>query len=249
VTTNIEHDYNVYDLVITNKRTAGVVLSIEKDSLKIMNQGGEIENVEVVDVSNKVIQKKNVSTLDHGGNYVSIGDIVKVVEGPNKGLKGIIRYIHQNTMFLHNKEFIETLGIFVEINRNVLILGDDLAHRGMAAPANRRKDVLIGKIVTICRGENKGFEAKVVDSTDKAVRLELFSKSKIISLKRSDIIEKDKIKDEENLVKIEAKTTVPKTPAYHANSPEWGMNTPGGISPEWKAETNVWRAKSPDERL
>lgn len=163
VTTNIEHDYNVYDLIVTNKRQAGVVLSIEKDNLKIINQGGETQNVEVVDVSNKVIQKKNTSTLDNGGNYVSIGDTVKVVEGANKGLKGSIRNIYQNTIFLHNKEFFETLGIFVELNRNILILGDDTGHRGMTAPISKRKDPIVGKIITICRGEYKGFEAKVVD--------------------------------------------------------------------------------------
>jgi len=247
VTANIEHDYNVYDLITTNMRSAGVVLSIEKDSLKIVDLNGEVQNIEVVDVSGKSIQNKKVSTLDNEGNFVSIGDTVKVVEGGNKGLKGIIRYIHQNTIFLHNKEFIETLGIFVEINRNILILGDDLTHRGMTAPTNRRKDALIGKIVTICRGEYKGFEAKVVDNSDKAVRLELFSKSKIISLNRNDIIEKDKIKDEENRVKVETMMQVPKTPAYHANSPDWAISTPAGNSPGWKGDSNVWRAKSPDD--
>lgn len=213
----------------------------------MINQSGEIETIEVVDVSNKVIQKKNVSTLDHGGNFVSIGDTVKVVEGVNKGLKGIIRNIHQNTIFLHNKEFMETLGIFVEINRNILILGDDLAHRGMGAPMSKRKDPLVGKIVTICRGEYKGFEARVIDNTDKIVKLELFSKSKIISLKRSDIIEKDKIKDEEDRVKIETKTPVPKTPAYYPNSPGWAYSTPAGNSPTGRGDANVWRAKSPDD--
>lgn len=247
VTTNIDHDYNVYDLVVTNKRTAGIVLSIEKDTLKIINQSGEVENIEVVDVSNKVIQKKNVSTLDYGGNFVSIGDTVKVVDGGNKGLKGIIRNIHQNTVFLHNKEFMETLGIFVEINRNILILGDDV-NRGMGAPMNKRKDNLIGKIITIVRGEYKGFDAKVVDTSDKLVRVELFSKSKRISLKRADVMEKEKIKDEDTMIKTETKTPVPKTPAYYPNSPGWSYSTPAGQSPTGgRGDANVWRAKSPDD--
>lgn len=246
VTANIDHDYNVYDLVVTNKRSAGVVLAIEKSCLKIINQSGEVETIEVADVSNKVVQKKNVSTLDHNGNFVSIGDTVKVVEGANKGLKGIIRYIYQNTIFLHNKEFMETLGIFVEINRNILILGDDLSGRGMGAPVHRKKDALIGKVVTICRGEYKGFEGKIVDSIENTVRLELFSKSKIISLKKDDVVEKNKIKDEAERVKIEPRTQVPKTPAYYPNSPGWALNTPAGTSPVWKGDSNVWRAKSPD---
>ena len=248
VATNIDHDYNVYDFISTNKRNWGVVLSIEKNSLKIINQSGEVENIEVIDVNSKIAQKKNVSTLDNGGNYISIGDTVRVVEGSNKGLKGIIRYINQNTVFLYNKEFMETLGIFVEINRNLLILGEDLANRGMAAPTNKRKDPLIGKIVTICKGEYKGFEAKVVDSNDKEVRIELFHKSKLISLKKTDVIEKDKIKDEENKVKIESSSFVPKTPAYVPNTPGYVMNSSYSYSPEWKKhEANEWRADSSDE--
>ena len=216
--------------------------------MKIINQGGEVETIEVVDVKDKIPQKKNVSTLDNGGNYISVGDTVKVVEGPNKGLKGIIRYINQNTIFLYNKEFKETLGIFVEINRNVLILGEDLINRGMAAPTNKRKDPLIGKIVTICKGEYKGFEAKVVDSNDKEVRIELFHKSKHISLKKTDVIEKDKIKDEDDKVKVESSSFVPKTPAYVPNTPGYAMNSSYNYSPEWtKQETNEWKADSSDE--
>jgi len=149
VTTNIEHDYNVYDLIITNKRTAGVVLAIEKDTLKILNDNSDIENIDVVNVNNKIQQKKNISTLDNNSNFISIGDTVKVIEGKNKGVKGIIKYIYQNSVFLYNREFFETLGVFVEINRNVMILGDDSAHRNMANSTNKRRDKLIGKVVTI----------------------------------------------------------------------------------------------------
>lgn len=75
----------------------------------------------------------------------------------------------------------------------------------------------------------------------------MFSKSKLISLNKNDVIEKDKIKDEQESIKIETKTPVAKTPAYRPNSPGWSLNTPAHASPEWKGDTNVWRASSPGD--
>jgi len=240
VAPNIEHDYNVYDLIITNKRTAGVVLSIEKESVKIINQNGTMQNVDVNDISNKIIQKKNVSTLDFDGNYVSIGDPIRVVDGPNKDLKAMVRNIHQNSIFLYNREFKETLGIFVENNRNIMMRGEESGKRNMAAPTNRRKDPIVGKVVTICKGQYKGFEAKVVDCIDRMVKLELFSKSKLIHIRRSDVIEKDKIRDDRSSVKVESSYAVPKTPAYQPNSPGWGNHNMGETSPSGE----VWGMSS-----
>lgn len=244
VTTNIEHDYAVYDLVLTNKRTVGVVLAIEKDSIKIINESSEIEHVEVINVSNKVIQKNNISTLDHNSNFISIGDTAKVGDGNNKGVKGVIKYIYQNSVFLYtslDSLFSETLGVFVENNRNLSIMGDDTNNRGMAAPPNKKRNPLINKVAFICRGEFKGFEGKVVDATDDIIRLQIFSKSKIVSLKVTDIIEKDKIKDEPDMsssIKSEiSHDAVPKTPAYYPNSPGWALKTPANESPDWKAES------------
>mmetsp|Transcript_8973 Transcript_8973/g.8516 ORF Transcript_8973/g.8516 Transcript_8973/m.8516 type:complete len:216 (-) Transcript_8973:8-655(-) len=210
---------------------AGIVLAIEKESLKILTQNGNVQNIDVNDVSNKVIQKNNVSTLDHDGNFVSVGDPVRVVEGPNKNLKAIIRNIHQNSIFLYNKEFLETFGYFVENNKNIAMRGEESGKRNMTAPNNKRRDPLIGKIVTICKGEYKGFEARVVDTIERTVKLELFFKSKIIQLRKSDIIEKDKIQEDKRPVKMEPRHVVPKTPAYQPNSPGYSYNNSGKESP------------------
>jgi len=44
---------------------------------------------------------------------------VKVTEGAFKGRKGVIKHIHKNTLFLWDKEFAQSNGIFVEYSRNI----------------------------------------------------------------------------------------------------------------------------------
>jgi transcription elongation factor len=48
-----------------------------------------------------------------------------MTQGKYKGRKGVIRYIYKTTLFLWDKEFYQTNGIFVENARNVVILGDE----------------------------------------------------------------------------------------------------------------------------
>ena len=238
ITNNIDHGYNVYDLIMSNKRSVGVVLSTEKNTVRIINENSEIETIEVTNISNKIIQKKNISTLDNSSNFVSLDNTVVVVEGKNKGVKGLVKYIYQNSVFLYNKDFFETLGIFVEMNRNVVILGSKALQRSMNTQNTKKRDPLLNKVVTICKGEFKGFDAKVVDVTDRNVRLELFSKSKVISIAKIDVIEKGKIKDEQDYVKPEPQPMASKTPAYRPNSPGWALNTPVHLpSPDWRADS------------
>lgn len=51
--------------------------------------------------------------------------MVKIIAGNYKGRKGVIKYIHKNILFLWDKEFYQSNGIFVENSRNVLILGEE----------------------------------------------------------------------------------------------------------------------------
>lgn len=40
---------------------------------------------------------------DARGNTIKYDDVVKVINGPNKGKKGAIRHIHRNVLFLYNQ--------------------------------------------------------------------------------------------------------------------------------------------------
>ena len=49
--------------------------------------------------------------------------MVKVREGTNRGISGPIRHGYRHYLFLFNKEFVQSNGIFVEDSKNVTILG------------------------------------------------------------------------------------------------------------------------------
>jgi len=50
---------------------------------------------------------------------------------------------------MNNKEFLKNFGIFAENNRSIAMRGDKTGKRNMAPPINKRKDNLIGKVITI----------------------------------------------------------------------------------------------------
>ena len=49
--------------------------------------------------------------------------VVKVIEGKHRGLNGTIRHGYKHYIFLWNKEFVQSNGIFVQNSRNTEILG------------------------------------------------------------------------------------------------------------------------------
>ncbi len=85
----------------------------------------------------------------------------------------MIKYIFKNTLFLWDREFYQTNGIFVENSRNVLILGDE----HVKVNNNKKlRESIIGKDVYITKGEWKGYRGRVTRADDKQAIVELSSK-------------------------------------------------------------------------
>ena len=59
-------------------------------------------------------QRNKITALDAQRNTISLDDVVKIVSGPLKGKRGTIKFINKHTVFLWNKEFHQTNGLFVE---------------------------------------------------------------------------------------------------------------------------------------
>ena len=55
-----------------------------------------------------------------------------MVEGPERGKNGTIRHGHRHYLFLWNKEFPQSNGIFVINSRQTEILGGEFLERGQA---------------------------------------------------------------------------------------------------------------------
>lgn len=122
---------------------------------------------------------------------MAIDQMVKVVSGPNKGTIGPIRHYDRNYLFLWNREFVQSNGIFVESCRNVEILGRDFVkgdpdtNKAIASQNKIVRDPLVGKVVIIKGGIYKGHRGRVCYGNDKTVTVELSTVCKKIPIDKA----------------------------------------------------------------
>ena len=107
---------------------------------------------------------------------------------------GPIRHYDRNYLFLWNKDFFQSNGIFVESCRNIEIMGADFvkgAASGQSIASQNRiiRDPLVGKIVVITSGNYKGHRGRVCFGNDKTVTVELSTICKKIPVDKSMVKE------------------------------------------------------------
>jgi transcription elongation factor len=61
---------------------------------------------------------------------VGVDNVIKCVEGKHKGKKGVVKHIYNTILFLWDKDFSSTNGLYVEKTRNVIILGEGFIKTG-----------------------------------------------------------------------------------------------------------------------
>lgn len=168
------------------------MLQVQEDYLKLINEQGRLVNVKVADLGKKIPKPARKSTLncrDSQGNTLSLSAMVKVVDGPNKGMIGPIKHGYKNYLFLWNKEFVQSNGIFVENCRHVYILGAQFmkGSTGQAIGSQNRfvRDKLVGKMVVIVSGQFKGHRGRVTYADDKQATVEMSSQCKKIPIDKA----------------------------------------------------------------
>lgn len=128
------HGFQAGDLVQYNgNKNAGYVLQVQEDYLKMINEQGKITNVKICDLGKKIPPPSRNGTLnahDHENHTLNYDAMVKVREGIHRGMIGSIRHSFKTYLFLHNKEFVQSNGIFVENSRNVSICGAEFMKSG-----------------------------------------------------------------------------------------------------------------------
>lgn len=115
------------------------------------------------------------------------------MEGSERGKNGTIRHGHRHYLFLWNKEFPQSNGIFVVNSRQTEILGGEFLERGQAqgmAVANQNRllrDKLVGKMVFVTKGKYKGHRGRVTYADDRQAKVELSSQCRIIPIDKQFI--------------------------------------------------------------
>lgn len=134
--------------------------------------------------------KAKVSAIDSQRNAIYIDNVVKIVGGTYKGRKGVVKYIHRDIVFLWDREFQQTNGIFVEKTRNLVALGGEHMKTGGVAVASmnkRTREPLLNKDVIITAGPWKGHRGKVCQIDDRQAIVEISSVCKKIPIERANI--------------------------------------------------------------
>jgi len=186
-------NFSAMDLVsYDGLKKAGLVLQVHEDYLKVINEQGKLTNLKIADVGKKLPNFRRGATLggrDSNGNTLALEGMVKCIKGQHKGITGPIRHAFKNYLFLWNKDFVQSNGIFVENCTNVEILGAQFmkGSQGQAIASQNRmvKDPLVGKLVVIVGGEFKGHRGRVSYANDVQALVELTSKCKKIPIDKS----------------------------------------------------------------
>ena len=210
--------YELFDLVYLQGMKAGVVVHVGRENLKVLLQTDKATTFTLADIVSKRSQApaaNRMVALDSKMRTVASNTMVKVVNGPHKGVEGTVRYIHKSTLFVHSNFHHENGGIFAVNPRMTLVCGTSLARssqptggRGgagagsMGPPAGgaggkggkggkggRFQDELVGRRVRIKRGMNKGMTGVVSRTTADHAFVELDSRMKTVRFSRSDIFD------------------------------------------------------------
>ena len=197
-----------------NNKFVGVVLSVDSmggigsDLIRLINEEGAVQNIRGNQVSKKFDQRDlriKQQAVDAKRNTIYHNNVVKVISGVYQGRKGVIKYIHKNILFLWDKAFQQTNGIFVEKTRNVEILGNEhmasQKQAGGAALANMNKrtfDPLKGKEVLITGGQYKGYRGRVCQLDDRQAMVEMSSICKKIPIARELLKDLAKVQAQNN---------------------------------------------------
>lgn len=201
--------YELHDLVQLDSATVACVIKVEKASLRILDQNGDVRNIIPSQISDKVLRRNAVAT-DRNGSEIRIGDTVKEIAGETR--TGVVLHVHRAFLFLHHRDVIENAGVFVARASNVATIvakggrvnadagGPDLSKmnpnmqrpganggNAMAPPPPVRvggRDRTIGQTVTVRQGPYKGLMGIIKDASDTHARVELHTKNKTISIEK-----------------------------------------------------------------
>ncbi|KAI2638440.1 hypothetical protein GGS21DRAFT_508237 [Xylaria nigripes] len=261
--------YSLLDLVQLDSTTVGCIVKVDRESLVVLDQNGDTRQVMPSQIANKLPKRKLAVAADRNGSEIRLDDVVKEYGG--MGRQGKIIHIHRSSVFCHTHQTTENAGIFVSRVSNVSTIsakggrinaassGPDLDAMNPAKKLNPTarndmppprqvfgRDKLIGQTVTIRRGGWKGLLGRVKDTTDTHARVELHTKSKVISVAKSDIMVRDGISGRE-IKNYESRrpggpNATPGRP-QDRTGPDWsgGSRTPTVTS---SARTPAWKTPS-----
>lgn len=108
------------DLVQIDAQTVGVIVRLEKEMFRVLTM-----NNRVITVNSQAVSKKRpnkfAAALDSESKTINVNDIVKAVDGVNKGQQGQVKYLYRHFAFIYAKSYPENGGYFVCTTKQLLL--------------------------------------------------------------------------------------------------------------------------------
>ena len=203
--------YLPFDLVQLDAATVGIVIKIDRESLRVLDQTGSVRTLLPSAISNKLERRHGAVATDHDGNEMKIEDTIKEFGGEQK--QGRVLHLHRNFVFARNLQRAENNGVFVARHANVVTvaakgggrptgqnaidltkMNPNLKQNGapgmggaMAPPAAKGRDRWIGKTIKIRMGPNKGMIGIVTEADEVNAKVELHAKNKKVSVSKESL--------------------------------------------------------------
>lgn len=112
--------YELHDLVSLDSHAVGMIVRIERDAFKILDNNGNLRTVKLQEMGQKRMVR-NPQAFDSMNNPIGLNDQVQVLEGRYKGKQGTIKHLYRYYAFLHSRELPDNSGIFVERTTNLSV--------------------------------------------------------------------------------------------------------------------------------
>ncbi|GAA6025059.1 hypothetical protein JCM8202_002076 [Rhodotorula sphaerocarpa] len=208
---NVIAGYELHDLVQLDPQTAGVIIKMERDQFRVLDQTGTVRALKPSQLSGKVQTRFAVAT-DKDGFDIKPGEVMKeTLPNNNSGIdrRGNVLHVYRSMYaFLHSRDLKENGGVFVAYARNLestaprpnkpavgmgmsmgmnperaaAMAGGAVPNVQVATGVQMGRDHRINRRVAVTRGEHKGHQGIIKDVSGANARVELHSKPKIITV-------------------------------------------------------------------
>ncbi|BDA45194.1 Transcription elongation factor SPT5 [Coccomyxa sp. Obi] len=118
--------YELHDLVVLDQTTVGVIISVAKDSCKVLTNKGSVDQPMVrvcraVDIKRKVTREG--SAMDSSHREIARDSVVDMMDGRLKGRSGTVKHIFKKQLFLHLNDLLENGGFVCVMSHKVKAKG------------------------------------------------------------------------------------------------------------------------------
>lgn len=208
-------NYELHDLVQIDFHTVGVIIKVNKNSVKVLTQNGDVRTLEPHLITSKLDSKRAIAT-DANGNSITAGATVMEARGERRTCT--ILHVYRHLVFLHSRENMVDYGVWISPTRSVISVaakerpnisqqkrtqqpngpnfrgGFDGRGRGRGGRGGffghgrGGRDHLVSKTVRITQGPHKGYIGIVKDSTDTMARVELHTNCKVVNVDKTKLV-------------------------------------------------------------